>query len=71
MTKLTDSKRVILISFWCDFFPDTQCSKIQKLCDYVEDNDLADELDSVKAYTMCINDFVSKCVLETLKEFGR
>ena len=71
MTKLTDSKRVILISFWCDFFPDTQCSKIQKLCDYVEDNNLADELGCVSSYMMCLNDFMSKCVVETLKELDR
>jgi hypothetical protein len=56
MTKLTDSKRVILISFWCDYFPDTPCSRIPELCDYVEDNNLAKELDSVKAYMMVILD---------------
>ena len=54
MTKLTDSKRVILISFWCDYFPSTSCSNVQELCDYVEDNDLADELDSVGAYIRCM-----------------
>jgi len=71
MTKLTDSKRVILISFYCDHFPKAPCSRIQELCDYIEDNNLADELDSVKAYTLCIFDFVSKCAEATAKEFGR
>lgn len=60
MTKLTDSKRVILISFWCDYFPSTSCSNVQELCDYVEDNDLAEELDSVGAYVRCMMDFVSR-----------
>ena len=58
MIKLTDSKRVILISFWCDSCPDAPCSRIQELCDYVEDNNLAKELDSVKAYMMVILDFI-------------
>jgi len=58
MTKLTDSKRVILISFWCDYCPDAPCSRVQELCDYVEDNNLAKELDSVKAYMMVILDFI-------------